>query len=158
MLWLCLMSMFPTKYLPCLGSWTLASTTDRSIFRGTDLFVDYNAVELSVPRRRGMISYTHTCYGSLVLSEDSTNVVWLKLTDVDVDVGLLPRIQIPYPTKLHRMRLEHTMDETGTFLKVITEDHEYLFRKAIPKRKEGDTVVKIFFTQLVFDYIIRHLR
>ena len=149
-------SYFPKEYLPCLGSWSLVATTDPRIPLKTELFVDYNMIEVSIPHAVGPASITQTFHGNLVVSDSATNVVWLKVTDVDVDVGLLPRVRVPYITKYQRMRLHPATDETGAFFAVTTKDHEYNFRKSIVRRKTPDTIAKIFVTQLLFDYVIHH--
>ena len=146
-------------FLPskCLGVWCLATTNDPRVPVGAELFVDYTRVELLMPRAVGPVRLAHTFHGQLFVSDSALNVVWLKVTDVEIDVGLFPRLQLPYPSTLCRMRITQSTDPTGCFLDIQTKEHSYLFCKSVARRTKSDTIAKIFITQLVFDFVIRQL-
>jgi hypothetical protein len=151
------MRYFHPKLLRLIGTWTLVATTNKKVPLRSELLVDYEDVEFTTIQSAGVTRLRRTCFGRIVGGEVS-NVVWLKLTDLTVDTGILPPIQVPVPPQpMYRMRLGDVVeDEATASFTVVADKHHYTFHRTIGTR-EKDTMLKLFATQLVFDAII-HLK
>lgn len=149
---------FHPKLLRLIGAWTLVATTNKQIPLRSELLVDYEEVEFTTVQTAGFTRLRRTCFGRIIEVGEVSNVVWLKLTDLTVDTGLLPPIQVPVPPQpMYRMRLGDVVEDDATAsFTVVADEHRYTFHRTIGAR-QTDTMLKLFATQLVFDAII-HLK
>jgi hypothetical protein len=149
--------MFPVKLC---GLWTLIASTDPQ-YIGSDLTVDYNTIKVSPTKLYGgVVQVKKNICGSVFLlpDEKSAKIIWLNRRTFDVEVGLLPRVRIPYDEKCTRVKVTFELDETENWMTVRSLSDRYIFRRnLVYKEKNGETISKIFVTQLLIDAIIRHL-
>jgi len=147
------------KLLKLVGTWALIATTNLEAPLKSELRIDYAQVEFASIQYLGFVKFQKTCYGQVMGAGSRTDVVWLKLMDLTVDTGVLPPIQIPVPPQnLYRMRITEVVedDATATFT-VAVADHKYTFRRQLERTPSRDPILKLFATQLAFDYVI-HLK
>jgi len=150
--------MFPVKLC---GLWTLIASTDPQ-FIGSDLTVDYNTIKVSPVKVYGRVVQVkkNICGSVFVLpDEKSAKIIWLTRRTVDVEFGLLPRIRIPYDEKCTRAAVTFELDESENWMTVRSLTDRYVFRRNVVMKEEknGDTIAKLFVTQLLMDAILRHL-
>ena len=138
------------------GIYVLAACS-KPAYIGSELTLDYNAVKFSQIKRLGPIQFCQNIYGSAQVKNDTVTVLWLPSGDYDIDTYLLPTISYPY-TKNGCKRMRCTYCEQENWVTVRDATDQYVFRKKLFPDKKQDKFVQIFFTQLVFDFIIRHLR
>jgi len=125
--------------------------------KNTMMKLDYNRVELSPYKEYGMFQLKRTIQGIVGVKEDHAKILWSKQALYEVESPLLPTIQIPKRDVIcYQTTVNHSMDETNSYLTVEDENHTYIFCRTIPTTQK-DTLLKVFMTQLLFDYIIRHL-
>jgi hypothetical protein len=149
--------MFPVKLC---GLWTLIASTDPQ-FIGSDLTVDYNTIKVSPMKLYGgVVQVKKNIYGSVFVlpDEKSAKIIWLKRRTLDVEFGLLPRIRIPYDEKCTRVTVSYELRECENWMTVRSVAHRYVFRRnLVLQENNGDTIAKIFFTQVLMDAILRHI-
>jgi hypothetical protein len=92
----------------------------------------------------------------LVQDESHAKVMWSKKVNYEIDSPFLPTLPL-YGKEMNckPIVLHYTMDETNTYCTFVG-DYEYVFHRYVPTEKK-DTILKIFITQLLFDFIIRHI-
>ena len=93
----------------------------------------------------------------MYVKENTAKVSWSDKINYEIQSDIFPRILVPGIEKTSRMTLSYEMDDTHSWLTVYDTPHQYTFRRDIDRRPEGDNLVKIFLTQLFFDFIIRHV-
>jgi hypothetical protein len=135
----------------------ILSACSKPSYIGSELMIDYNNVKFSLIKRIGPIKYCQNVYGSFQSKNDTVNVLWLPSGDYDIDTYLLPTISYPY-IKNGCKRMRCTYCEQENWLTVRDPVDQYVFRKKLFPDKKQDKLIQIFFTQLVFDFVIRHLR
>jgi hypothetical protein len=147
------------KLARLVGTWTLVATSNLGVPLRSELSIDYSQVEFTTSTYVGPAVFQRTCYGRVVGTGARSDVVWLKLLDMRVDTGILPPIQIPAPPQaLYRMRIHDVHeDDTSMTFTVKAADHSYTFCKTLVRARTEQPLLKLFATQLVFDYII-HLK
>jgi hypothetical protein len=147
--------MFPLKYC---GAWCLVYSTNIDIPTSTLLNIQYNRVEVTPVKDFTAFQIKRTHQGVVQIRNETTaKIVWSKKVNYHVDTPVLPLI--PFMGKEMNcmpVMLTYSMDETNTYCTFETEHHEYVFHRSVPIEKK-DTILKIFLTQLFFDFIIRHI-
>jgi len=144
--------MFPIQYC---GTWLLiASSTPMYI--GSELRVDYNAVTFSPIQKIGLINIKKNIHGSVIIKEKCAKIVWLPTVDYDIDFRIIPTLTIPRYMPCKRIRIHHDIDPTHTWMTITNKEEKYVFRRMNPETKK-DSLLKIFLTQLLFDFIIREI-
>jgi hypothetical protein len=147
--------MFPLNYC---GAWCLVYSTNIDIPASTLLNIQYNRVEVTPIKDFTLFQLKRTHQGVIQIRNDTVaKVVWSKKVDYHIDTACLPLI--PFTGKEMNcmpLMLRYSIDETNTYCTFETEHHEYVFHRYIPFEKR-DTIVRIFMTQLLFDFIIRHI-
>jgi hypothetical protein len=148
------MMMFPYKLC---GIYLLCGSSNPQ-YIGSEVHIDYNTIRFTTKERKRGIHLTKHIYGSISINEEKVKVIWVNSGKYEIDLGILPLITYPYTSVgCKRMNCEFTMDETSNWITVThKQDHYVLRRKLYPETKE-DTLLKIFFTQLLLDLIIRHI-
>ena len=142
--------MFPLKIC---GAWCLIYTTNKSFNTNVQLQIDYNKVTFSSKEKICGIEVTKSIYGIMRADNIKAKIIWIKTGDYDIDLKILPIINIPYKREKQKSNnLTYKIDET---LNIKEGKNEYIFiRNRVDKE---ETFVRIFMTQLIIDYIIRHL-
>ena len=146
--------MFPLKYC---GVWCLVYTTNPLIPHSTMLHIHYNRVEITPMQDFKLLQLKRTHQGVVYVRDDlHAKVMWSKQVQYELDSPFLPALPF-YGKEMHcrPIELNYTMDETNTYCTFVA-DHEYVFHRYVPTEKK-DTILKIFITQLLFDFIIRHI-
>lgn len=126
--------------------------------------IDYNRVKFSPLSKVGPIDVTKNIYGVVGISSNSVDkcvdkekarVVWLQNVDYEIDTRILPIIQIPYQERMCvRTYVDYKLEDSC--LTINDGIYDYVFSRDFSS-KNNDSLIKIFITQLLFDYIIRHL-
>ena len=93
----------------------------------------------------------------MYVKEDTVKLIWSDKVKYEVQSDIFPRILIPAIEKTPRKTMTYEVDDTHSWLTVCDFPHQYTFRRDIDPRPESDNLVKIFLTQLFFDFIIRHI-
>jgi hypothetical protein len=146
--------MFPLKYC---GLWFMVYSNNPIFPKQTTMTIEYNRVELSPYKEYGIFQVKRTIQGVIGVKEDHAKILWSKQAMYEIESPLLPTIQLPKKDVIcYQTNVKHTMDETNSYLTIEDENHTYIFCRTIPTAQK-DTLLKIFMTQLLFDYIIRHL-
>jgi len=145
--------MFPVK---CCGVWTLIASTNPQ-YIGSELNINYNTVIFTPIKRFGPIHIKKNIYGSIFIRENEAKIVWLNKIKYDIDTGLLPRISIPSNSRCTRLSIIYELDETTNWITIKKQNEQYVFRREISISQPNDTIIKLFITQLFFDFIIRHI-
>jgi hypothetical protein len=144
--------MFPIQYC---GAWMLIASTN-PMYIGSELKIDYNTITFSPIQKVGLIKLTKNIHGSVFIDENKAKVVWLPHVTYDIDFRVFPKLTIPYYMPCKRLKLKHDIDESHTWITITEHDNKYVFRRMIPTT-QNDSIIKIFLTQLLFDFIIRHI-
>ena len=159
--------LFPLKLC---GAWTLVYTNNRGFIINSKMNIDYNRVKFSPLSKLGFIDVTKNMYGvvgvqpvssehsesySYLETEMKAKIVWLQNIDYEIDTHVLPIIQIPYQEKMCvRTHIDYKLEDSC--LTINDGVYDYVFSRDFSS-KNNDSLIKIFITQLLFDYIIRHL-
>jgi hypothetical protein len=136
----------------------IASTTPQYI--GSELFIDYNTIRFTPIKSYSFIKVKKNMYGSVFLQhENQSKIVWSNKVYYDIETQLLPMITIPIQLKdrCKKMIVSYDIDDTYNWITIQNNSEQYVFRRNIVVQSNGDTIVKIFLTQLLFDSIIRNL-
>lgn len=145
--------MFPVKFC---GVWTLIASTNPQ-YIGSELTIDYNSITFSPIQKIGFVRVKKNIYGSIFLKEDEAKIIWLPTITYDIETQILPRISIPSRKPCPRINVRYEIDETNNWFTVHKQNEQYVFRRDIRIQERNDTILKIFLTQVFFDFIIRHL-
>ena len=153
------MHLLHPKLLKLVGTWTLVATSNKAVPLRSELSIDYGQVEFTTVEYVASMRLLKTCYGRILGAGARSDVVWLKLLDYKVDTGLLPPIQIPAPIQsLYRTRIHEVVEYEGSMsFTVKAAEHTYTFYKTLVRKPTDTPLLKLFATQVVFDYII-HLK
>jgi len=144
---------FPVKLC---GIYVLSACSNPA-YIGSELTIDYNNIKFSQLNKFGPVKVYKNIYGSIDVQDENVKVMWLPSGDYDIDTYLLPTISYPYvKDKCRRMRC--TYCEQENWITIKDPINQYVFRRKLFPEKKNDKLFQIFFTQLVFDYVIRHLR
>jgi len=149
--------MFPLKLC---GAWTLIYSNNNSMNINSKMNIDYNRVKFSPLSKFGPIDVTKNIYGVVISSIDGIDkekarVIWLQNVDYEIDTRVLPIIQIPYQERMCvRTYVDYKLEDSC--LTINDGIYDYVFSRDFSS-KNNDSLIKIFITQLLFDYIIRHL-
>ena len=131
------------------GAWILLSSPNYECI-GARLYLDYNKVTYTQYQRVSFATLSKTKYAVI---HGTTRVVWSNKVFYELQSDVLPRFIVPAFEKTPRMTV--TYDADDLFLTVYTPV-KHIFRRDT-LRPPQDNLFKIFLTQLVFDFIIRHL-
>jgi len=143
--------MFPLKLC---GTWCLIYTTNRSFIENAELQINYKKVRFASKYETYNIEITKNIYGVIRADETTAKIIWIKKIDYEIDTRILPIIKMPYKNeKLCKSEIKYTLDDT---LNINDGLHEYIFIRSIIEKK-NDTLIRVFITQLILDYIIRHI-
>jgi hypothetical protein len=145
--------MFPVKFC---GLWTLIASTNPQ-YIGSELKIDYNSITFSPIQKVGFVNIKKNIYGSVFLKDNDAKIIWLPTITYDIDTQVLPRISIPYKMNCPRIQIQYEIDETNNWVTVHKQNEQYVFRRDLKIQPATDTILKIFLTQLFFDFVIRHL-
>ena len=145
--------MFPVK---CCGLWTLIASTNPK-YIGSELSINYNTITFTPKQKVGPINIKKNIYGSVFVQENEAKIIWSSKINYDIETGFLPRITIPYINNCTRLYLTYEIDDTSNWITVQKQQEQYVFRRELSISQPNDTIIKLFITQLVFDYIIRHI-
>jgi len=145
--------MFPVKFC---GVWTLIASTNPQ-YIGSELIIDYNSITLSPVQKIGFVKVKKNIYGSIFLKDNDAKIIWLPTITYDIETQILPRISIPSKIQCPRIQVQYEIDETNNWVTVHKQNEQYVFRRDIRIIEKNDTILKIFLTQVIFDFIIRHL-
>jgi len=145
--------MFPVK---CCGVWSLIASTNPQ-YIGSELNINYNTITFTTIKRFGTIHIKKNMYGSVFLKDQHAKIVWLNKINYNIDTGILPKIIIPSTTICHRISVSYELDDSTNWITIKSKNDQYVFRRDISISQPNDTILKLFITQLVFDYIIRHI-
>jgi hypothetical protein len=146
--------MFPYK----LCGIYLLSGSSNPLYVGSEVHIDYNHIRFTTKERTSGVTLTKHIYGSISINDTKVKVIWVNSGSYEIDLGILPLITYPYTNVgCKRMNCEYSIDDTCNWITVThKQDHYVLRRKLYPEKKE-DTLIKIFFTQLLLDLLIRHI-
>ena len=147
--------MFPYK---ACGIFLLSGSSNPQ-FIGSEVHIDYNHIRCKIKERVRGITVTKNLYGSISVNEGDVKLIWVNSGKYEVDLGILPLITFPCPNVgCKRMNFDYSMDDTCNWITVNhNTDHYVLRRKLYPEREEDTTLLKMFFTQLLLDLVIRHI-
>ena len=148
--------MFPLKLC---GAWSLIYTNNHGILINSKINIDYNRVKFSPISKVGLADITKNMYGVVAVKTDDdldkAKIVWLQNIDYEINTPVLPTIQIPFQEKMCiRTNIEYKLEDSC--LTINDGVYDYVFSRDFSSKKD-DSFIKIFITQLLFDYIIRHL-
>jgi len=146
--------MFPIQYC---GTWLLIASNN-PMYIGSELSVDYNTIRFSPIQKIGPIKIKKNICGSAIIQKNKVKIVWLPNVNYDIDCRILPKLSIPYYMPCKRVYLKHNLDKTHTWMTIMDEKnkYKYVFRRTTPETTK-DSIFNIFLTQLLFDFIIRHI-
>jgi hypothetical protein len=144
--------MFPIQYC---GTWLLIASTN-PMYIGSELSVDYNSIRFSPLQKIGLIKLKKNIYGSAIVQKNKVKIVWLPQVQYDIDFRILPKLSVPYYMPCKRVYLKHDLDKTHTWMTITDKQNKYVFRRINPELRT-DSILNIFLTQLLFDFIIRHI-
>jgi hypothetical protein len=150
--------MFPAALC---GVWTVVSCT-RADWLGGELQLNYNAMRFSTLKRAGFLSVKTAHYGSIfVVDEATAKVAWSPKLNYVIETDLLPKVIFPaHDNSCVRMTIAYELDETESLLTVQQKGSgaRLVFRREVLlPATNNDSLAKLFFTQVVFDYVIRQL-
>jgi len=136
----------------------LLSGSSNPLYIGSELHIDYNHVRLTTKEKFSGMTLSKHIYGSISIQEDKVKVIWVNSGKYVIDLGLLPLITYPYTNVgCKRMNFAYSMDETCNWITITHKNDHYVLRRKIDPEKKEETLVKLFFTQLLLDLIIRHI-
>jgi len=144
--------MFPVKLC---GIYVLSACSNPSLI-GSELTIDYNNIKFSQLNKVGPVRVYKNIYGSIDVQADKVKVIWLSSGDYDIETYFLPTISYPYVKDKCR-RMSCTYSEEENWITVKDPLDQYIFRRKLFPERKNDKLFQIFFTQLVFDFLIRHL-
>ena len=147
--------MFPAQLC---GMWSLVGCSNPQ-FLGANMVVDYSNFKFTHSVKRfGIVSLKKNVFGSVLLT-NTTNakVDWSKKMFYSVESNFLPKIPVPWNAKCPRFRIKYYLDASGNELTIIKANETYVFQKHYVSLETNDNFFKIFMTQLLFDYILKHL-
>jgi hypothetical protein len=146
---------FPAKLC---GYWALVTCSNPE-FLGSSMTIDYNNFRFSIPLQKyGPFEVRKNIYGSIYLNNDTNaKILWSKTTHYTLESVFLPKIPIPWKSRCPRFNIQYTTKDDSNELTVIKANEKYVFRKHYVSIDNGDHIYKIFFTQLLFDLILKHL-
>ena len=75
----------------------------------------------------------------------------------NIETQIIPRITIPVKHKCSKMIVSYTIDPTANWITIQNQQEQYVFRRELIAPPKNDSILKIFLTQLLFDYIIRSI-
>jgi len=145
--------MFPVK---CCGLWTLIASTNPQ-YIGSELSVNYNTITFTPIQKIGSIKIKKNIYGSVFVQDETAKIIWSSKINYDIETGILPIITIPYISNCSRIYLNYELDDTANWITVKKQNEQYVFRRELSILQPNDTIIKLFITQLFFDFIIRHI-
>jgi hypothetical protein len=145
--------MFPVK---CCGIWTLIASTNPQ-YIGSELSVNYNTITFTPIRKFGSIKFKKNIYGSVFVQDSTAKIIWSSKINYDIETGILPIITIPSINNCTRIYLNYELDDTANWITVKKQNEQYVFRRELSISQPNDTIIKLFITQLFFDFIIRHI-
>ena len=146
--------MFPVQFC---GFWSLIACTDPMNI-GSELVINYNTIKFTPIKKYGFIKVKKNMYGSIFLREQNkTKIAWLNTVNYDIETQILPRITIPVKHKCSKMVVSYAIDPTANWITIQNQRDQYVFRRELVAPPKNDSILKIFLTQLVFDYIIRNI-
>lgn len=145
--------MFPVK---CCGIWTLIASTNPQ-YIGSELSVNYNTITFTPIQKIGSIKIKKNIYGSVFVQDETAKIIWSSKINYDIETGILPIITIPYISNCSRIYLNYELDDTANWITVKKQNEQYVFRRELSILQPNDTIIKLFITQLFFDFIIRHI-
>jgi hypothetical protein len=132
-------------------------STNPHIPYATMMNVQYNRVTITPMQEANLFQLKRTYQGVILVQDEShAKVMWSKKVNYEVDSPFLPTLPL-YGKEMNckPIVLQYSMDETNTYCTFVG-DYEYVFHRYVPTEKK-DTILKIFITQLLFDFIIRHI-
>jgi hypothetical protein len=125
---------------------------------GAELFIDYNSIKFTPVKKYGFIHVKKNLYGSIFLKEyNKTKIVWLPKVKYDIETSLIPLITIPLKHKCSKITVSYNIDPSCNWITVQDKNEQYVFRRNIVVAPKGDSIIKIFLTQILFDLIIRNI-
>jgi hypothetical protein len=136
------------------GIYTLIGCS-QPLYIGSELFIDYNTICMSLQTTRYGITTTKNMHGTVRVNDNTANIIWRKSGEYEIDTHVLPLITYPYRNDCKRMVCKFIIEEP--WITIMHDNDKYIFRKNIYPKKREDTFLKIFFTQLLLDLIIRHI-
>jgi hypothetical protein len=136
----------------------LLSGCNNPLYIGSEIHIDYNHICLTTKEKFGGISLSKHIYGSISVKEDNVKVIWVNSGKYEIDLGILPLITYPYTNGgCKRMNCTYSMDDTCNWITITHKSDRYVLRRKVYPEKKEDTLLKLFFTQLLLDLIIRHI-
>lgn len=144
--------MFPIQYC---GAWMLIASTN-PMYIGSELRIDYNTITFSPMQKIGLIKLKKNIHGSVFIEQNHAKILWLPHVTYDIDFRVLPKLSIPYYMPCKRLKIKHDIDKSHTWITITEKGNKYVFRRMNPE-SVTDSILKIFLTQLLFDFIIRHI-
>jgi len=144
--------MFPIQYC---GAWMLIASTN-PMYIGSELRVDYNTITFSPIQKIGLIKVKKNIHGSVFIEQNKAKILWLPHVTYDIDFRVLPKLSFPYYMPCKRLKIKHDIDKTHTWITITEKENKYVFRRMNPETVT-ESILKIFLTQLLFDFIIRHI-
>lgn len=145
--------MFPLKVC---GLWYLVYSTNPVFLPRTELKVEYNRIEVVPFKEYGVFTWKKRVKGALLVPEEGvTRVAWSNKVVHEFDTYLLPPIQFPGQDKTKSCLLNYEVDPMITVLTLHDGTHDYVFHRQTPTN-EKDTFIKLLFTQLLVDQIMKH--
>lgn len=144
--------MFPIQYC---GAWMLIASTN-PMYIGSELRIDYNTITFSPIQKIGLIKLKKNIHGSVFIEQNKAKILWLPHVTYDIDFRVLPKLSIPYYMPCKRLKIKHDIDKTHTWITITEKENKYVFRRMNPE-SVTESIFKIFLTQLLFDFIIRHI-
>ena len=146
--------MFPVRFC---GIWSLIACSEPT-YIGSELTIDYNTIRFTPIKRYGIIKVKKNMYGSLfVQTQNKTKIAWLKTVNYDIETPILPLISIPVTHTCSKMIVSYDIDSTSNWITIQHQKNKYVFQRELVSPPKNDSILKIFLTQILFDYIIRSI-
>ena len=142
--------MFPLKLC---GTWCLVYTTNRDFIKNAELQIDYKKVRFSSKHEKYNIEITKNTYGVIRGDDKIAKIIWIKSIDYEIDTMILPIIKVPYKSEGCKSEIKYTLEDT---LNIKDGKYDYVFIRSTIEKK-NDTIIRVFITQLILDFIIRHI-
>ena len=137
------------------GIYILTSCT-MPAYIGSQLTLDYSSIHFASVQKRGVVRVTKNMYGSILATNETVKIRWLASGTYDIESPFLPSISYPY-LKDRCRAMTCTYSVNDNYIVLRDAKNEYVFRKNLFPAKREDPLLKIFFTQLLLDQIIRHI-
>ena len=146
--------MFPLKVC---GLWYLVYSTNPAFPPRTELKVEYNRLEVAPFQDYGVFQWKKRVRGVLVVPEEGvTRVAWSPKVVHEFETFLLPPFQFPGEERTRGCVLNYEVDSTTCVLTLHDGVNDYVFNRQNPTNQK-DTFVKLLFTQLLVDQVVKHL-